>query len=352
MKVNPYTQLLKRINQYSTIRNLRLHIYINVPVDQRCYNNSSADQVAAIWVEGNDDANIPHDRDIVAHGRDVRGKNDKMVSCRDYNCYRLQIRGSNTSITTEKHQSEIRSELYQGVVDSVTNGESCRSEVGQRVVLPASFIGGPRDMRRRYLDAIAFVHKFGKPDLFNTMTCNPDWKEIRENLFEGQLAHDRLDLVSRVFRAKLLDLKDRILKKSISGHVAAYDYVTEYQKRGLPHFHMLIIPQSNYKINFLERFDSYVVDELPDKDVFPRLFGLVSQHMMHGTYGTLNLKFPCMINGKCKNHYPRPFLEHHVQRSDGYPMYRRRNDGRSVEVRNFTLNSQWVVLYNPYLLYR
>ncbi|XP_075478989.1 uncharacterized protein LOC142519855 [Primulina tabacum] len=63
------------------------------------------------------------------------------------------------------------------------------------------------------------------------MTCNPDWKEIRENLFEGQLAHDRPDLVSRVFRAKLLDLKDQILKKSIFGHVVSYVYVIEFQKR-------------------------------------------------------------------------------------------------------------------------
>ncbi|XP_075492626.1 uncharacterized protein LOC142530695 [Primulina tabacum] len=308
MKVSPYAQLLKRINQYSSIINLRLHISKNVPVNQRCYDSPSADQVAAIWVEGNDDANIPQNRDIVACGRDgqthqiqhyygyydslqypfffpygdngwqqnilkvkngyahvdvdesvlpladvnsfdriiagesrvVCGKNDRMVSCREYYCYRLQIHGSNTSLilyggrllqqfvvdmyikleTTRldyyrRHQSEIKSELYRGVVDSVANGESRGSEIEQRVVLPASFIGGQRDMRRRYLDAIALVQKFGKSDLFITMTCNPDWKEIRENLFEGQLARDRPDLISRVFRAKLLDLKDQILKKSI-----------------------------------------------------------------------------------------------------------------------------------------
>ncbi|XP_073271338.1 uncharacterized protein [Primulina huaijiensis] len=63
MKVNRYAQLLKRINQYSSIKNLRLHISKNVHVDQRCYNSPSADQVAAIWVESNDDANIPHDMD-------------------------------------------------------------------------------------------------------------------------------------------------------------------------------------------------------------------------------------------------------------------------------------------------
>ena len=36
----------------------------------------------------------------------------------------------------------------------------------------------PRDMRRRYQDLTAIVRKFGKPDLFVTVTCNPEWPEI------------------------------------------------------------------------------------------------------------------------------------------------------------------------------
>ena len=37
-------------------------------------------------------------------------------------------------------------------------------------------------MNENYQDAMAIVRKFGKPDLFITMTCNPHWKEITENL--------------------------------------------------------------------------------------------------------------------------------------------------------------------------
>ena len=29
--------------------------------------------------------------------------------------------------------------------------------VGHRIILPASFIGGPRDMRKRYIDAMTLV---------------------------------------------------------------------------------------------------------------------------------------------------------------------------------------------------
>ena len=40
----------------------------------------------------------------------------------------------------------------------------------------------------------------GKPDVFITFTCNPKWREIQEELFDGQTASDRPDLVSRFFQ--------------------------------------------------------------------------------------------------------------------------------------------------------
>ncbi|XP_075486067.1 uncharacterized protein LOC142525622 isoform X2 [Primulina tabacum] len=253
MKGNPYVELLRRLNQYPCIQDLRLHIYKNAPVDQRRYNTPTADQVAAIWVEGNN-PNIPYDRDIIVCSCDgrshqikhysrcydplqyplffpngengwhqnipkvkpgahddctasnalvptnfpsiddilsressgVRGSNNRMVSCREYYSYKLQIRDNDSSIllyggrllqqfivdmyvkleTTRLdyyrlNQAEMRSELYQGIVDSVVRGEARGSEVGKHIVLSASFIGGPRDMRRRYLDAIALVRTFG-----------------------------------------------------------------------------------------------------------------------------------------------------------------------------------------------
>lgn len=96
-----------------------------------------------------------------------------------------------------RNQSEMRSEFYQAIVDNVNGGETRGTEIGKRLVLPATFIGGPRDMRRRYLDAIALVKAFGKPDLFITMTCiNPEWKEITYNLMRGQQPHDRPDLTA------------------------------------------------------------------------------------------------------------------------------------------------------------
>jgi len=47
--------------------------------------------------------------------------------------------------------------FYQGIVDSIAVGETHRHNVGKRIVLPASFIGGARDMRKRYIDAMTLV---------------------------------------------------------------------------------------------------------------------------------------------------------------------------------------------------
>ncbi|KAL7106310.1 hypothetical protein ACP275_07G104200 [Erythranthe tilingii] len=316
--------------------------------------------------------------DVLSQEQEViNGENNQKVSCREYSCYRLQIRNARQSTlllagrllqqyavdmyikleTTRldyfrRNQTNLRAELYQGLIDSVSRGEKRGGEVGKRIVLPASFIGGPRDMRRRYLDALALVQRFGKPDLFITMTCNPEWKEIQENLYAGQQAQDRLDLTSRVFRSKLQDLKDQLFKKEIFGKVVAHVHVIEFQKRGLPHAHMLIILKSEYKITTPEQFDKFVCAELPDKEKYPGLYDLVLKHMMHGPCGELNFKNSCMIEGKCKYHYPRSYCESTVQGKDGYPIYKRKRNGVTAEVRKAKLDNQWVVPYNPYLLSR
>src|SRR3954464_13340496 len=49
------------------------------------------------------------------------------------------------------HQKEIRADLYKGIVDSITVGETGASAVGIWTVLPWSFKGGYRDMKKRHM---------------------------------------------------------------------------------------------------------------------------------------------------------------------------------------------------------
>ncbi|XP_019263881.1 PREDICTED: uncharacterized protein LOC109241578 [Nicotiana attenuata] len=184
------------------------------------------------------------------------------------------------------------------------------------------------------------------------MTCNPDWAKIQENLCEEQLAQDRPDLVTRVFRAKLQDLKDQIFKKKIFGPVVAHVFMVEFQKRGLPHIHLLIILEQGYKITSADQYDKFISAKLPDEEEYPLLHDLVVKHMMHGPCGKHRPINSCMKDGQCNNHYPRPFSNKSIQGKDGYPFCKRRSDGKTVNVRGMRMNNQWVVPYNPYLLTR
>ncbi|POM69471.1 Helitron helicase-like protein, partial [Phytophthora palmivora] len=71
------------------------------------------------------------------------------------------------------------------------------------------------------------------------MTGNPNWPEIKENLRPGERASDRPATVARVFMQKLKTL-NKDLDEGLLGIVAARVHVVEYQKRGLPHAHILL----------------------------------------------------------------------------------------------------------------
>lgn len=59
-------------------------------------------------------------------------------------------------------------------------------------------------------DALTFVQKYGRPDLFITFTCNQSWHEITEFLLPGQFSRHRPDITARVFEQKLIKLMDFI----------------------------------------------------------------------------------------------------------------------------------------------
>ncbi|XP_021761819.1 uncharacterized protein LOC110726658 [Chenopodium quinoa] len=268
---------------------------------------------------------------------------DKFISAREYYAYKLQIRPNNMLLRAGRcfqqyivdmyvkientrldyfrnNQESIRVDLYKGILDSLDSGETLGYNVGRRVILPPTYIGGPRDMKKRYLNAMALVHRFGKPDLFVTITCNANWPEIKNELATGETAQDRPDLVARIFRAKVLALKKEIMEKKVFGEVAAMVYVIEFQKRGLPHAHFLIILKPKYKLKSPDDYDRFC---------------------------------PCMrkdgLKLSCKNKYPKQFCSETTNTKDGYPVYRRRETGERVTIRSAQLDNQWVIPYNPYL---
>jgi hypothetical protein len=81
--------------------------------------------------------------------------------------------------------------------------------------------------------------------------------------------------------------------------VLAYAHVTKFQKRGLPHEHLLLVMADEDKLRSPNEFDKYISAEISDKDKYLVLHDLVCKHMMHGPCGALNDKCTCMKDGEC-----------------------------------------------------
>jgi hypothetical protein len=244
------------------------------------------------------------------------------------------------------NQKQLRVDLYSGLRDAIGGGlEENAQRLGQQIILSSTFIGGPRYMRQQYQDAMAICRHFGKPDLFITFTCNPMWQEIQEALLPGQKPEDAPHIVARVFHLKLKALLDDLFKHNVLGKVVARVYVIEFQKRGLPHAHILLILDQQSKFRTVDEIDRVVCAEFPDPDIDPELFRIVKTNMLHGPCTPER----CIKNGRCSKRYPKQFAEETTWNEDGYPVYRRRNDGRTVEVRRHIYDNRSVVPYNPYL---
>lgn len=82
-------------------------------------------------------------------------------------------------------------------------------------------------------------------------------------------------------------------------------YVIEFQKRGLPHVHMLIWLDSESKCHLRANVDKYVSAEIPDPESDPAGYAAVKAFMIHGPCGVENPKSPCMRNNKCSRHFPK-----------------------------------------------
>jgi hypothetical protein len=136
--------------------------------------------------------------------------------------------------------------------------------VGRPVVLPSSFSGSPRAMHMNYHDAMAIVRKHGKPDYFITFTANPAWPEIADNLWPETHAANRPDIVARVFDKKFEALLTVLLEGCVLGVPVAYAWTIEFQKRGLPHAHLLLVVRAQDKPRTPADVDSVVSAELPD----------------------------------------------------------------------------------------
>ncbi|XP_076031041.1 uncharacterized protein LOC143019228 [Oratosquilla oratoria] len=237
-----------------------------------------------------------------------------------------------------------------------------KNATGQRVVLPSTFIGGPRYMKERQQDALAYVTYFGSPDYFITFTMNPNWIELREAMdktgsFDTQ-TNERPDLVSRVFKLKVDSLMEDLTHKHIFGRVRAHLYSIEWQKRGLPHAHILLWMEQRVPP---ETVAQLISAEIPDKDEEPRIYDVVTKCLIHGPckgYDESNLccQGKHTRGQKCGKGFPKTCRKDLFFGNNGYPEYKRRSIGEGgncfqVKFKGEmkTIYNSWLVPYNAYL---
>jgi Helitron helicase-like domain at N-terminus len=119
-------------------------------------------------------------------------------------------------------------------------------------------------MQGWFQDSMAIVCAYGRPHLFLTFTANPRWPEILRELKASQQTTDRPDLMARVFQAKIRELL-REVRNGLFGKYNAHIYTIEYQKRGLPHMHLLIWLKVLVDYFTADIVDELICAELPDR---------------------------------------------------------------------------------------
>lgn len=96
--------------------------------------------------------------------------------------------------------------------------------------------------------------------------------------------------------------------------------------------------------------DEIISANIPDKDLDSDAYEAVKNFMIHGPCGVANKNAPCMSNDKCTKYFPQKFYDQTTVDENGFPTYRRRNNGIYVEKKGVRLENCYVVPYNRNLI--
>ncbi|XP_076906895.1 ATP-dependent DNA helicase RRM3-like [Bidens hawaiensis] len=104
------------------------------------------------------------------------------------------------------------------------------------------------------------------------------------------------------------------------------------------------------KIHNPQDVNKFISAEIPNKDTDPDLYKLVSDHMIHGPCGDANPNYTCMVNKKCSKGFPKMFNDETAVDSQGFPVYKSRDNGQYVVKSDIMMDNRTVVPYNKTLL--
>jgi hypothetical protein len=253
------------------------------------------------------------------------------------------------------HQNDLRCDLYEEMQQhfdrnlSSSQRQAASEKRGAATILCKSFTGGPSWKFHCYQNAMAIAAKYGKPDYFITMTCNPKWDEITHELKPGETASDRPDIVSRVMAQKINRMIEELRVDQSFGELVGLVAVVEWQKRGLPHIHILVTVHPEDKLRTLEDIDSIVSAEIPDMYLNPKLHKIVTSNMIHGPCRATCLR----EDGTCSSGFPKDFRDVTDDANSTFVQLRRRSPAKGghtfQQPSGRNVDNRWVVPYSPHL---
>nr|XP_034194991.1 uncharacterized protein LOC117611166 [Osmia lignaria] len=297
----------------------------------------------------------------------IENNTRKHVTIREHAAYQMAIRDNQEYLQDSgklsqqwlDNQSALRRDTLQNIGDF--NNPACRNvlsddqpvatnpETSLPVLLPSTFIGGPRHAMNTMHDMLAMSMQLGAATFFVTVTANPAWPEIEASLNPGNKRDLRPDIGNRVFHCKQNHFKDLVTKEAFFGNIRYSGYSVEMQKRQIPHSHWIIAVEQPHNSRDPEYIDLIICTEIPDPEVDPELYEIVCNNYLH-----LCTEI-CSPGGgfTCKTNFPKAFQNHTQVQLNGYPLYRWRDNGRHVMKRRgqipVRLDNRHVVPYNPYL---
>ncbi|XP_043216968.1 uncharacterized protein LOC122379102 [Amphibalanus amphitrite] len=255
-----------------------------------------------------------------------------------------------------QHQPALRTETLRGLTDAIHAGDEHGADVG-RIVLPASFTGSARYMVAKLNDAMAYVREFGGGDLRSrAIQCGRKLRTPCDACTRDSSLLTIQKWCHKFFRQKLRGLLHLFRDGAVFGQVRAFISCIEWQKRGLPHAHIVLWLEPDDKPR-PDTADLFVSAEIPDPITEPELHAVVTSNMVHGPCGAHRPAAPCMADGACTKRYPKQFAAVTEVNDTGYPQYRRRSPldgGRTVHPTGrpggpITVDNRWIVPYNPLL---
>ena len=208
------------------------------------------------------------------------------------------------------------------------------SQPSENIYLPSSFLGSKRWVSNQIADSLAIAEMLGNPTFFVTMTCNTQWPEIQSRLLLGQTFTNVPVIVARVFKRKLTLLLKALKTMFINTGKQIYSiHSVEFQKRGLPHAHILMkYGSSCHNPNDIDSIISAEMPLNPDDANLVRTF-MLHHHSSHDRPLSKYCQWELPDGSrKCHFGYPRPLQPATTIDNEGRIHYRWRLRGDEMVV--------------------